>query len=74
MRIWQLDPVSLTPFYDIHADDVASGLITLALQGAEGVCNIASGRPITIRNLMEMIGDLTGKSDLIAFGVLPYLH
>ncbi len=56
----------------LHTTDVASALITLAQQKAQGIYNIASGIPITMRNLMETIGDVVGGKDLIRFGAIPY--
>jgi nucleoside-diphosphate-sugar epimerase len=56
----------------LHVDDVASGLIALALGQATGTYNIASGEPITMRALMETIGDLMDGRDRIRFGALPY--
>ncbi len=56
----------------LHTADVASALITLAAQKAQGIYNIASGIPITMRNLMDTIGDIVGGTDLIRFGAIPY--
>jgi nucleoside-diphosphate-sugar epimerase len=56
----------------LHTRDVASALVTLAQQHAEGIYNIASGIPITMRGLMETIGELVGGKDLIRFGAVPY--
>jgi len=56
----------------LHVTDVASALVTLVQQNAEGVYNIASGIPITMRNLMETIGEIMGGKDLIRFGAIPY--
>jgi dTDP-6-deoxy-L-talose 4-dehydrogenase (NAD+) len=56
----------------LHVADVASALIILARQSASGVYNIASGIPITIRQLMETVGQLAGHPELIRFGALAY--
>jgi dTDP-6-deoxy-L-talose 4-dehydrogenase (NAD+) len=56
----------------LHTTDVASALLTLVQQNAEGVYNIASGIPITMRNLMETVGEIVGAKDLIRFGAIPY--
>jgi len=56
----------------LHVSDVASALITLVDRHANGVFNIASGSPVTMRQLMEIIGEITGQLDLIQFGALPY--
>jgi nucleoside-diphosphate-sugar epimerase len=56
----------------IHVEDVALAFCLLAERGAQGVFNIASGTPVTVRQLLEAIGALTGRGDLLQFGVLPY--
>lgn len=56
----------------LHVEDVASALWTLAEKRAAGVFNISSGVPLTMRQLMETVGDITRRSDLIQFGALPY--
>jgi nucleoside-diphosphate-sugar epimerase len=55
----------------LHVDDVASALWSFAEQRADGTFNISSGTPITMRLLMETIGDILGKKELIQFGALP---
>jgi nucleoside-diphosphate-sugar epimerase len=56
----------------LHTQDVARAILTLATQNAQGVYNIASGNPVTMRTLMEMVGDIVGGKELIRFGALPY--
>jgi UDP-glucose 4-epimerase len=56
----------------LYTADVATALVTLARQNAQGIYNIASGVPITMRHLMETIGDVVGDKDLIRFGAIPY--
>ena len=56
----------------LHTTDVASALITLVQQNTHGIYNIASGIPITMRHLMENIGDIVGGKGLIRFGAVPY--
>lgn len=55
----------------IHVEDVAAAFVTLVRHQATGVFDVASGDPVTIRQLMQTIGDMLGKSDLIRFGALP---
>jgi nucleoside-diphosphate-sugar epimerase len=55
----------------IYAKDVADAFVTLIDRRARGAFNVASGDPITIRQLMETIGDRLGGRDLIAFGAAP---
>jgi nucleoside-diphosphate-sugar epimerase len=56
----------------LHVEDVASALCALAEQGVSGIVNIASGVPVTMRQVMETVGEITGRTDLIRFGELPY--
>lgn len=56
----------------LHVRDVASAIWTLTSQNAQGIYNIASGNPVTMRTLMETIGDVVGGKELIRFGALPY--
>lgn len=56
----------------IHVEDVAAAFCLLAEKQAKGVFNIASGNPVKIRHLLELVGDNLGHSDLIQFGALPH--
>jgi nucleoside-diphosphate-sugar epimerase len=56
----------------LHVEDVASALCALAERGVSGIVNIASGAPVTMRQVMETVGEITGRPDLIRFGELPY--
>jgi len=56
----------------IHVEDVASALVLLAEWRADGVFNVSSGVSVTIRQLMETIGEIVGRLDLIQFRALPY--
>ena len=55
----------------IYAKDVADAFVTLIDKRASGEFNVASGVPITIRELMEAIGDQLGGRELIDFGAAP---
>jgi nucleoside-diphosphate-sugar epimerase len=54
----------------LHVEDVASALWFIAGSGLEGTFNISSGVPVTMRSLMEVIGNSLGKTDLIRFGAV----
>lgn len=56
----------------VHVEDVAAGFCALVEKGAQGVFNIASGEPTTIRHLLELIGEIVGRPELLLFGALPY--
>lgn len=55
----------------LHVDDVASAFVTLCLRDAAGVYNIASGEPVTMRQLLEMTADIVGRPEGIVFGARP---
>jgi nucleoside-diphosphate-sugar epimerase len=56
----------------LHVEDVAEALCRLALGGADGAFNIASGEPVSISDLMRMVGAIVNRSDLLRLGALPY--
>jgi nucleoside-diphosphate-sugar epimerase len=56
----------------IFIEDVAAAFRVMLEKQASGVFNISSGAPVTIRQLLEMIGGLLGRSDLTQFGALAY--
>lgn len=55
----------------LHIADVASAFVALLESDATGAMNIASGKPTSIRNVVEEIGSQMGKSSLIDCGALP---
>ncbi len=55
----------------LHVADVASALCLLARERAPGACNIASGVPVTMRSMMETLGRIIGRTELIRFGAKP---
>jgi len=55
----------------IHVDDAASGFLTLLREGASGVFNVCSGEPMTVRGIMQTIGEELHKADLLRFGAMP---
>jgi len=56
----------------LHVDDVARAFVTLLLQRASGIYNIASAQPLSIAELMRRIGRSVGKEHLIRLGAVPY--
>jgi UDP-glucuronate decarboxylase len=56
----------------LHVDDVAAALASLAWNDLHGAVNIASGSPVTVRDLVLRIGEIVGRPELIELGVLPY--
>lgn len=55
----------------MHIQDVADGLVALFASQAAGAYNVASGTPTTIREIVQKIGAITGRSDLLQIGALP---
>lgn len=56
----------------LHVEDVASALWNIAERRLNGIVNVSSGVPVTLRQVMETVGEITGRADLIQFGALPY--
>lgn len=52
----------------LHAADMAEALCALIEAQVEGIVNVCSGVPTTVRQLLEEIGRLLGRSELIRFG------
>ena len=51
----------------LHVDDVADGFKFLLMQEESGVCNVASGKPIKIRDLVNKIASHLDSMNLIYF-------
>lgn len=56
----------------LHVADVASGLVTLLSSGASGVYNVSSGQPVTLRQVLETVGEIVGGGGLLRFGARPH--
>ena len=55
----------------LHIQDVADGLVALFAAPCRGAYNIAAGVPTTIRDIVVLLGTITGRSDLLQIGALP---
>lgn len=55
----------------MHVQDVADGMVALLDSPAQGSYNIASGRATTIAAIVQSLGELTGRPDLLRLGALP---
>jgi UDP-glucuronate decarboxylase len=55
----------------MHVDDVASGISALSLNRLDGPFNVCSAEPVTIAGLMQTLGDLMGRPELIRVGAFP---
>ncbi|HLK88475.1 MAG TPA: NAD(P)-dependent oxidoreductase [Polyangia bacterium] len=69
-------PVELTDGTQVrdhlHVADVAAGLRALLAPGAAGIFNVCSGEPVTLRQVLETVGDLVGRPELLRFGARPH--
>lgn len=52
----------------LHIADVASALATIVASDVRGPVNIGSGSPVTVREIVETAGRLTGRAHLIRWG------
>ncbi|MEQ1849577.1 MAG: NAD(P)-dependent oxidoreductase [Candidatus Peribacteraceae bacterium] len=52
----------------LHVRDTASAFVSLLESDVTGAVNIASGTPVTIKQVVETIGRLIGKPELITLG------
>jgi nucleoside-diphosphate-sugar epimerase len=55
----------------LHAADVAAAFAALVDSAVTGPVNIASGEPVALRDVVQMIGEAAGRSELIELGALP---
>ena len=55
----------------LHVADVAHAFICLLDSHVEGPVNIASGQPHSLRSILDKIGEITGRGDLIVYGAIP---
>jgi nucleoside-diphosphate-sugar epimerase len=55
----------------LHVEDAASAFVALLESEAQGPVNIASGRPVLLKDLLREIGTQTGRPELIRFGARP---
>lgn len=55
----------------LHVEDVAAAFVTLLDGAVEGPVNIASGRPVTLRSVIELVADRLDGRRLVDFGARP---
>lgn len=56
----------------LHVADVATGIVALLSPGCAGIYNVCSGEPVTLRTVLETVGDIVGRAELLRFGVRPH--
>jgi nucleoside-diphosphate-sugar epimerase len=55
----------------MHVQDAAEGVVALLHSDAVGAFNIASGNVMNIRTIVERIGQIVGRPELLQIGALP---
>jgi nucleoside-diphosphate-sugar epimerase len=55
----------------LHVQDVADGFVALLESDVTGPVNIASGRPVRLRDIIETIARQLGRPDLIELNAVP---
>ncbi len=55
----------------MHVADAAEALASLVDSEVTGTVNVASGRCVPVRRIVETLGRLAGRPDLLAIGALP---
>lgn len=55
----------------LYVQDVAEAFIALLNSKVQGPVNIASGRPITLKDIILKIAKKTNRQNLVEFGVIP---
>lgn len=54
-----------------HVEDVAEGFVALLDSKVEGDVNIASGEPRSVASILESLGQILGRPELIQLGARP---
>jgi nucleoside-diphosphate-sugar epimerase len=55
----------------MHVADVARAFVALLDSEVRGPVNIASGEPVALARVIELVGDATGHAELLRVGALP---
>lgn len=55
----------------MYVEDVAAAFVALLESNIEGVINIASGAPVSLRNVISTISDFLHQPNLVEFGAIP---
>ena len=55
----------------LHVEDVASGFVALLNSEVQGAVNIASGKPVTIKEVVEIISRKLNCMELVELGAIP---
>ena len=52
----------------LHVEDVAAGIVAVALSKLTGIVEVGSGQPVTVREVASEIAGIIGRPDLLQFG------
>lgn len=55
----------------VYVKDVAAGLVHMLGSSFEGPVNLATGNPVSVREVAETLGRLVGRTELLRMGALP---
>ena len=55
----------------LYVEDVASAFVSLIDSDVKGAVNIASGKPLAIKDIIYLIAEKLGRSDLVQLGAIP---
>jgi nucleoside-diphosphate-sugar epimerase len=55
----------------IHVEDAAAAFVALLDSEVEGAVNVASGRPVTLAEVVEKVAASAGRPDLVRLGARP---
>lgn len=55
----------------LYSEDLADAFVALLRSPVDGAVNVASGRPVPIRRLVEALASAAGRAELVQFGAQP---
>jgi nucleoside-diphosphate-sugar epimerase len=55
----------------LHVEDVADAFAALVAAGVTGAVNVAAGTSVSIREIVELLGEIAGRPELVELGALP---
>jgi nucleoside-diphosphate-sugar epimerase len=56
----------------LYVEDIASAFYAILQNAGQGIFNVCSGLPVSLKNYLCTVGDLLHKRDLLRIGSLPY--
>jgi nucleoside-diphosphate-sugar epimerase len=56
----------------LHVEDAGAAIAAVAHSAIVDAVNIGSGQPVTVARIVETLGSLSGRGDLVRLGALPY--